>query len=165
MSAFASLPRMGISVTGVEGFFAGDTAEMGRYAAGRMLAPVFMTADWIQFTASALAVGCTVRLARCGGFRGLAAARLALFAAVAVAAGLLAVHAWRAPAMNGDLLAYWQAIEAGDRDAAAAARASFDASHRVADAGFRATLVAVLVALAAYPAAVLPGAMRHAGQG
>lgn len=162
MSAFSTLPKLGVTVSGVEGFFGDDTAEMGRYAAGRMLGPVFMTADWVQFACSALAVGCTVRLARFGALAGARPARLALLGAVGIAAALLAIHAWRAPAMNGDLLAYWQAIGAGDRDAASAAKASFDASHRSADAGFRATLVAVLVAIAAFPAATVPGTKAHA---
>jgi acyl dehydratase len=65
--------------------------------------------------------------------------------------------------MNADLLAYWQAIGAGDRDAAAAAKTSFDGAHRIADGGFRATLVAVLVALAAIPAALLPGTKARHG--
>jgi hypothetical protein len=163
MAAFTSLPKMGVSVAGTEEFFAADTSEMGRYAAGRMLAPVFMTSDWVQFACSALAVGCTVRMARLGAFGGHRLARLALFAAVGTAALLLAFHAWRAPAMNADLLAYWQAIAAGDRDAAAAAKASFDGAHRIADGGFRATLVAVLVALAAFPAALLPGTKARHG--
>ena len=163
MAAFTALPKMGLAVAGTEDFFASDPAEMGRYAAGRMLAPVFLTADWIQFACSAVAVGCTVRMARLGAFAGHRAARLALFAAVAVAALLLAFHAWRAPGMNADLLAYWQAIAAGDREAAAAAKSAFDAAHRVADGGFRATLVAVLVAIAAFPAALVPGARHHEG--
>lgn len=162
MAAFATLPKVGVTVSGVEGFFGADTAEMGRYAAGRMLAPVFLTADWVQFACSALAVGCTVRLARCGALRGTRVARVALCASVGVAAALLAIHAWRAPAMNGDLLAYWQAIDAGDRDAATAAKASFDAAHRIADAGFRATLAAVLVAIASFTAATVPGTNAHA---
>lgn len=162
MAAFSTLPKLGVTVSGVEAFFGDDTAEMGRYAAGRMLAPVFLTVDWVQFACSALAVGCTVRLARCGALRGARLARFALFGGVGTAAVLLAFHAWRAPAMNADLLAYWQAIGAGDRDAAAAARASFDEAHRVADAGFRMTIVAVIVAIAAFTAATVPGTKADA---
>ncbi|MEY4810745.1 MAG: hypothetical protein RI986_1083, partial [Planctomycetota bacterium] len=40
MGAFGALPKLGISVAGTEGFFAGDTAEMGRFAAGKMLQPL-----------------------------------------------------------------------------------------------------------------------------
>lgn len=165
MAAFGSLPRMGISVSGTEAFFGGDTAEMGRYAAGRMLGPVFVTVDWVQFTASSLAVGCTVRLARLGGFRGDRWARGLLFAAVGTAALLLAWRAWSAPAMNADLLAYWQAVEAGDREAAAVAKASFDAGHRVADTLFRVQGAAVAAALALLPMALLPGGAPRAARG
>lgn len=156
MAAFASLPRMGISVGGVEAFFGGDTAEMGRWAAGRMLAPVFTASDWVQFSMAAAAVTCTVRLVRCGGFRGVRAFRVAFVACVAFAAVLLAWRAWTAPAMNAELFSYWKAVEEGDREAAATARVAFDGMHRVADAAFRVTLFLVLGAIAALPAALLP---------
>lgn len=155
MGAFGSLPKLGITVSGVEAFFAGDTPEMGRYAAGRMLAPVFMLSDWVQIGASSLSVACTVRLARLHGMKGSAWARRTLVACVAVAASLMAWRAWTAPGMNADLLAYWQAVEASDRAAAEAARASFDAAHRTADTLFRITLFAVLGAIAAFPSALL----------
>ena len=165
MAAFSALPRMGISVAGTEAFFAGDTAEMGRYAAGRMMAPLFLTADWVQFTASSLAVGCAVRIGRLGGFRGLRPATWAFAVALGTSALLLAWRAWTAPAMNADLLAYWNAVEAGDRETAAAARASFDAAHRLADGAFRIQAITVAAALALLPVALLPaapGGARHA---
>lgn len=157
MAAFGTLPHMGISVAGAEAFFGGDTAEMGRHAAGRMMGPVFMTADWVQFTASALTVGCTVRLRRLHGFRGESWASVLLFAAVGTAAVLLAWRAWTAPPMNADLVAYWQAVEAGDREAAASAKEAFDAAHRVADRLFRVQGAAVACALAILPMALLAG--------
>lgn len=156
MGAFGSLPKLGISVSGTEAFFAGDTAEMGRYAAGRMLAPVFMLSDWVQIGASSLCVACTVRLVRLRGMAGSAWARHALVACVAVASALLAHRAWTAPGMNADLLAYWQAVESGDREAATTARASFDTAHRTADTFFRITLLVVAGAIAVLPAALLP---------
>ena len=169
MAAFGALPRLGISVAGTEALFGGDTAEMGRYAAGRMMGPVFMTGDWIQFTTSALAVGCTVRLVRLGGFRGPRWARGLLCAAVGSAAALLAWRAWSAPAMNADLLAYWHAVEAGEREAASAAKGAFDAAHRVADTLFRVQGATVAAALAMLPMALLeatvPTTRRHAGTG
>lgn len=156
MSAFRGLPGLGISVAGTEGFFAGDTEEMGRFAAGRMLQPVFAAADWVQFAASSLSVGCTVRMARLGGFRGGRWARAVLVGAVACAATLLAWRAWGAPAMDADLRAYWDAVGQGDADAARTARASFDAAHRTADAAFRVQLALVTAALVAFVPAVLP---------
>lgn len=161
MGAFASLPRLGISVSGTEAFFSGDTAEMGRYAAGRMLAPVFMLGDWVQIGASSLCVACTVRLARLHGMLGAAWARRALVACVAVAASLMAYRAWTAPGMSADLLAYWQAVEAGDRDAATAARSSFDAVHRTADALLRVSFFVVLGAITVLPAAIVPAHPPH----
>lgn len=157
MAAFTSLPRMGITMPTVDAFFAGDTAEMGRWAAGRMLAPVFTASDWVQFTMAAATVTCTVRLVRCGGFRGVRAFRAAFVACVAIAAALLAWRAWTAPAMNAELFSYWKAVEDGDREAAATARAAFDGMHRGADAAFRVTLFLVLGAIAALPTALLPG--------
>lgn len=156
MAAFRALPDLGLSVAGTEGFFAGDTHEMGRYAAGRMLRPVFGAADWVQFGASSLCVGCTVRLARLRGLRGSAWARWALAGSVACAAALLAWRAWGAPAMDADLLAYWDAVARGDADAARAARSSFDAAHSAADAGFRIQMALVLAALVAFVPAMLP---------
>ena len=156
MGAFGALPKLGISVSGTEAFFSGDTAEMGRYAAGRMLAPVFLLSDWVQIGASSLCVACTVRLARLHGMHGAPWARRALVACVAVAASLMAYRAWTAPGMNADLVAYWQAVEAGDRDASMAARSSFDAAHRTADTLFRVNFFVVLAAVAVLPAALLP---------
>jgi hypothetical protein len=156
MGAFGSLPHQGISVAGVEGFFAGSTEEMGRYAAGRMMQPLFALADWVQFGASALTVGCTVRLARLGGFRGPSWARGGLYAAVGAAAVLLAIRAWTAPGMDADLHAYWEAAQAGDHAAADAARASFDVAHRAADGGMKAQLVAVGAALVLLTWALVP---------
>lgn len=156
MGGFATLPKLGISVSGAEAFFSGDTAEMGRYAAGRMLAPVFMLSDWVQIGASSLCVACTVRLARLHGMHGSAWARRTLVACVAIAASIMAYRAWTAPGMNADLLAYWQAVEAGDRDAAGSARATFDAAHRTADTLLRVTLLVVLAAITALPAALIP---------
>ena len=157
MAAFGSLPRMGIRVPAVEAFFEGDSTEMGRWAAGRMLAPVFTASDWVQFTMAAATVTCTVRLVRCGGFRGMRAFRVAFIACVAAAAALLAWRAWTAPAMNAELFAYWKAVEDGEREAATTARATFDGMHRAADAAFRVTLFLVLGALASLPAALMPG--------
>ena len=156
MAAFTALPKLGVSVAGVEAFFAGDTVEMGRYAAGRMLAPVFMASDWVQFTMAAASVSCTVRLVRTGAFRGWRTARVAFIACVAVAAALLAWRAWTAPAMNGELLSYWDAVEARDATAAADAKARFDGMHRAADAMFRTSLFVVLGAIAVLPGALLP---------
>ena len=164
MAAFTALPRMGISIAGTEAFFAGDSAEMGRYAAGRMLTPVFLTGDWIQFTASALSVGCAVRLGRLGGFRGMRPAAVAFGISLGASALLLAWRAWSAPGMNADLLAYWTAVESGDRAAADAAKASFDAAHRTADAAFRAQAVTVAAALALLPASLLPAMPARASR-
>ena len=158
MGAFATLPKIGISVAGTEAFFAGDTAEMGRHAAGRMLAPVFLLSDWVQIGASSLSVACTVRLARLRGMRGAPWARRILVACVGAAACLMAWRAWTAPGMNADLLAWWQAIADGDRAGADAARTSFDAARRIADTLHRITLGAVLLGTAAFPAALIPPA-------
>ena len=147
MSAFTALPKPGISVSGTEGFFAGNTEEMGRFAAGKMLQPLFLAGDWVQFAASALTVGCTVRLARLGGLNGMRWARALLFACVAGAALILAWRAWTGPTMTVDLLAYWDAVAANDREAATAARARFDTAHVAADTGFKVQLLCVVGAL------------------
>ncbi|MCX5641031.1 MAG: hypothetical protein NT059_09510 [Planctomycetota bacterium] len=165
MGAFGALPKLGISVAGTEGFFAGDTAEMGRFAAGKMMQPLFMAGDWVQFAASALTVGCTVRLARLGGLNGMRWARAMLFACVAGAALILAWRAWSGPAMTFDLLAYWDAVAANDREAATAARARFDSAHVVADAGFKVQLVCVFGALLCLVPALLAAPVRKAGRG
>ena len=156
MSAFRSLPQMGITVAGTEEFFEGRTEDMGRYAAGRLMQPVFLTSDRVQFAFSALAVGCTVRLARLGGLRGAAWARWLLMACVAVGAAALAVRAAISPGMNADLLAYWDAVAAGERMLAAEAMARFDAGHRLADALYKVQLFAVLGALATFVLALVP---------
>ena len=164
MGAFSALPKLGISVAGTEGFFAGDTAEMGRFAAGKMLQPLFMAGDWVQFAASALTVGCTVRLARLGHFNGMRWARMVFFMCVAGAAIILAWRAWTAPAMTVDLLAYWDAVAANDRAAAEAARARFDTAHVAADAGFKIQMLCVIGALVCLLPALIAAPVRKAAR-
>lgn len=161
MAAFASLPKMGIQIESVRPFFGADTAEMGRYAAGHMLQPVFQAGDWVQYALAAASVSCTLRLLRAGGASG--APRWAgalLLALVAAAAALLAWRAWSMPAMQADLARYWSAVEANDPATATAAKASFDAAHRTAEAGYNAQLLLVLLAIPAALLAVMPARMR-----
>ena len=165
MSAFRTLPQMGITVAGTEEFFEGRTEDMGRYAAGRLMQPVFLTSDRVQFAFSALAVGCTVRLARLGGLRGSAWARWLLMACVATGAVALAVRAAAAPGMNADLLAYWDAVAAGERMIAAESLARFDAGHRLADALYKVQLFAVLGAMAAFVPALMTAPAAASGGG
>lgn len=165
MGAFGSLPQQGISVAGTEAFFAGNTQDMGRYAAGRLMQPLFALGDWVQFATSALTVGCTVRLARLHGLRGPRWARGGLFVAVGTAAVLLAARAWTAPGMDADLRAYWDAVAAGDHAAADAARASFDLAHRAAEGGMKAQLAAVAAALVLLLWALLPASTESPRRG
>ena len=156
MAAFGSLPRQGITVADAAPYFAGDTVEMGRFAAGRMLQGVFLAGDWVQYAAAALAVGSTVRLLRLRGLGGLRAARVALAVLVGAAAAILAWRAWSMPAMTTDLLAYWDGVLANDHPAAEAAKARFDGAHRAAEAGLQLQLWLVLAALPAAVLAALP---------
>jgi hypothetical protein len=58
--------------------------------------------------------------------------------------------------MNADLLAYWDAVAAGERILAAEAMERFDAGHRLADALYKVQLFAVLGAIAAFVPALMP---------
>ncbi len=167
MTAFGSLPRQGITVADAAAFFGDNTAEMGRFAAGRMLQGVFLAGDWVQYAAAALAVGSTVRLLRLRGLQGPRAARIAVPVLVGAAAAILAWRAWSMPAMTTDLLAYWDGVLANDHAAADAAKARFDGAHRAAEAGLQLQLWLVLAALPAAVIAALPvsGARRTAEDG
>lgn len=161
---FSTLPKLEISVQGTEAFFASNSEEMGKFAAGRALQPLFMASDWVQFAVSSIVVGCTLRLARLGDLHGPKWARVALMTSVVAAATLLAFRAWTAPSMNADLSIYWAGVMANDHAIADEARAQFDIAHRTADAVFKMQGIAVLGALISLLPALLQPATAHAAK-
>lgn len=157
IASFTGLPRLGITVPQVQPFFGQDTAEMGRWAAGHVLQPVFVVGDWVQYVMAALAVGCTARMVRTRGYAGARWAAMTLLLVVAASAAILAWRAWSMPAMTEDLLAYWNAVEQNDAATAAAARLRFDAAHHAAETGLNAQFVLVLLALPLAVLTLVPG--------
>jgi hypothetical protein len=163
MAAFATLPREGLAVPRLAATLGQDSDRAGRYAAGRMLQPLFDATDGVQMLAGALAITMLLRLWRLRAFTeprwlGVCAVVLVLAAGAALAARLSLASGLRA-----NLHAYWQALEKGDApDAPAAldAKAAFDADHRVAERLSSTGLLLQLATVAVAAAALAPGGAR-----
>lgn len=162
VAAFGTLPRVGLSVPRLDAMLASDPERAGRYAAGRMLQPLFDATDSVQMLAAAVAVTTLLRVWRLRGFaspRWLGTGAVCL---VLVAGGVLAVRLSLATTLRGNLHAYWSALESGDAPAASAAKESFDADHRVAERLSSLGVTALLAGIAATAAALAPAAGRVA---
>lgn len=155
-SVFMTLPRENIAVVGHEDFFAGDAPAAGRYIAGRAIYPLFAISDWVQMAAAALCVSTSIRWWRLGQSqppRWMAGAAVLV---VLAASAVFAVHLWHTNGLRQDLGAYWQAIDDKSHEAAATAKAQFDASHRVAERLNSVQIALLLTAVAATACAHAP---------
>lgn len=156
--AFSTLPDLGISLRGHEGFVTADPADHGRIAAGRMLERVFTAVDLGQIPLAAIALtafGLQVVLA---GDRWRRPPNIIRASCMLIAAGFLAIHLTMiAPPMNRELQSYWAAAEAGDTPTALAHRAAFDKHHPRAEAILQINLLILFTAAAAAGVSGVPG--------
>lgn len=141
--------------------------EHWKFVAGRVQNRVFGVCDWVQIFCGAGVLLLTADAARRKPWRHVGRrlwlARLAITALTLTA--LATYLAWLAPAMQADLRAFWQALEAKDLAAARTAQTSFDAYHPVASrffTGMFAGVIALAVLTALGIGRADPRVTRHA---
>lgn len=117
--------------------FAAYAGEHWPIAAGRVMNRAFGALLLVQVAACSTAAAALGVAWACGSARG---RRWAVHGVVLSAlVGLLVWQAATQRAMGAELRAYWAAAEAGENERAAELRAGFDAMHRRAEAGMKAT--------------------------
>jgi hypothetical protein len=161
-SVFMTVPRMEISVPALDSYFAQDSAEAGRFVAGRALQPLFEITDWIQMVAAAMVVSSGFRLWRLRGLAGPRWSATVMVALIAVAALLLGARLMQSNGMRADLAMYWQAVVDFDRAAALPAKARFDDAHRVAERLSSMQVATLLAVVAMAGVASVPPVVRTA---
>jgi hypothetical protein len=148
--AFATLPDLGISLRGFEGFATGNPADHGRLAAGKMLEAVFSGIDFAQVPLAVIAIAAFAMQLILSGDSWRRPSHIVRLTSMLVAAGLLAVHvSFVAPPMNRELRAYWAAAEAGNSAAAIAHRTVFDEYHPRAERVLQINLLLLFTAVGA----------------
>ncbi|MBX3374138.1 MAG: hypothetical protein KF817_09900 [Phycisphaeraceae bacterium] len=138
-----------------------------RFAASHVMEGVFTATDMLTVIGALLAIAAiAVRHVRAGR-RGRAGApspglRRVQVLCILIGAGLVALQVgWLAPQMNRALRAQWASAAAGDLDAAAEARTTFNRLHPTADLLHRVQFLLVAGALALAPLAAAPGGFRR----
>lgn len=161
MSAFTTLPDQSLGLR-LDAFAQYDHAQHGRVAAGHVMEPIFTFVDLAQAPVSVLAVAMLLLQLTVFKMPWRSPSNIIRTLAVVLALGLFA---WRivtiTPEMNRDLRSYWHAAQAGEVAEADRHLAAFNANHPRARNMMDATLVLLLVAIAASAVAMTP-ANTHA---
>ena len=133
ISAFTTLPSLGISVTNYESFLGESALANGRFAAGFITEPVFQASDIVQLALAVFAV----MLFAVGGGRVYSCSRFTkIIVAVALAmavliTGIIAIGV--SPPMNRELTAYRAAALQGDAETAERHLDAFNELHPLAE--------------------------------
>lgn len=130
--AFYVIPRLEITVPALLPYFGGDSAEAGRYVAGRTLQPIFDITGWVQMSAAALAVSTIIRLWRTRSMAAPGWPTTLTLVLVLLGGALLAGRIVQSNMQRADLLAYWQGVAQLDRTMALPAKERFDQAHATA---------------------------------
>jgi hypothetical protein len=140
-----------------------DPSAHGRLVAGMVMEPIFTFIDLMQFLAGAIVVLALLAQVTVFGMPLRRAANAMRILCIAAAATLLIIRAAIiTPSMNHELRAYWAAAQAGNEEAAQSHRAAFDAKHPVVTTMFQATMILLLIAVAASAVALGPQRPRSA---
>ncbi len=120
--------------------------EHWKYIAGRVQNRVFGVCDWVQLLCGVgvLALGVVAAFRQRGTQIGAGLWRLRVGVTILTLGALATYLAWLAPAMQSDLRAFWQALEARDLSTARAAQDSFDRYHPIASKWFSGMLLGVV---------------------
>lgn len=133
ISAFTTLPSLGIEVTDAHAFLGDSAAANGRFAAGHVTDPVFQASDIVQLALCVLAV----ILFAAGGARfplSTRFTRVLTGLSLALAVGLTGVIAIGiSPPMNRHLTAYRAAARLNDTTLATSELAAFNVLHPTAE--------------------------------
>lgn len=148
MVAFPRLAELEVALPGTQGFFADDPAAGGRFVAGYVTNPIFLTSDSIRLAAAATAWLAIVAT----GIRPTGRGRAAVVASLSVAAASI-VLAWSLATVASPLavaLEQWRtAVLADDVAGAAVAKAAFDPLHVTASRLMQTELILMLTAVVA----------------
>jgi len=164
VAVFTTLGEMDLSLSQYEAFQP-DPSDVpnahAHLAAGHILEPVFTLVDFAQFVVIPVLIitlGIQLTVFRLQLRR---PANLIRVTCIVIASGLFAIHAFtRAPQMNQDLKAYWDAAEQGDVATALEHREAFNRQHPTAEAVLKVTLLLVVVATVASAIAMTPDLPR-----
>lgn len=155
VTTFTILPDAELGLT-LERFDAFNHDEHGRIAAGLVNEPAFTFTDVVQVAAACVVLLMLILQVALFGQRWRRAANLIRSGCILIAAALLVIRMMMiTPDMNRELRAYWSAAEAGNHDTAMAHREAFDRHHKIARPMFDATLLLLLVGVAASATATI----------
>ena len=146
MIAFTRLPRLGVTMDGIQDYFAGDPEAAGRFVAGFVTNPLFMASDVACFVAAIVAWVAMIgtRFRPCGRGFGLLLAVIAVMLTTLVLGWYLL---FVGPPLGSSLMAWREAVLANDRVAAEAAWAIFDPLHQTASRLLGIEMILLLVAI------------------
>lgn len=165
MSAFSSLPALGVVVPEAALLFPGAGTESGRYAAGFVAQPAFAFAERVGLVSMPILAAALLVQARVFRWPARSWANRLRVGAIVVGIALMSMHLLvLAPRMTDSLDAYRRAVRDGNAPAAEIDKAAFDADHVKSDFLFRTTLY-LLVAAAALSAWTMTPARPPVGRG
>ncbi len=160
IAVFTTLGEMDVSLEAYAAFEPDESDVPNAHAhlaAGHVLEPVFWLLDVVQFATIPLILIILVAQFTVFKQKIRRPANLIRIGCIVIAAGLFAFHALgRAPQMNRDLRAYWEAAEQGDVTTALEHREAFNRRHPTAEAVLNGTLLLVVLATFASAAAMTP---------
>ena len=160
VAVFTTLGEMDVSLEAYAAFEPDESDVPNAHAhlaAGHVLEPVFTLVSFVQFAVIPLMLITLIAQFTVFQQKIRRPANLIRTACIVIAAGLFAFHALaRAPQMNRDLNAYWDAAKDGSVTAALEHRAAFNRRHPTAEAVLNGTLLLVVLATFASAAAMTP---------
>ncbi len=160
IAVFTTLGEMDVSLSAYAAFEPDESDVPNAHAhlaAGHVLEPVFTLVSFVQFALIPLMLITLIAQFTVFQQKIRRPANLIRTACIVIAAGLFAFHALaRAPQMNRDLQAYWDAAGAGNVTAALEHREAFNRRHPTAEAVLITTLLLVVVATFASAVAMTP---------
>ena len=160
VAVFTTLGEMDVSLEAYAAFEPDESDVPNAHAhlaAGHVLEPVFTLVSFVQFALIPLMLITLIAQFTVFQQKIRRPANLIRTACIVIAAGLFVFHALaRAPQMNRDLQAYWDAAKDGNVTAALEHREAFNRRHPTAEAVLNATLLLVVLATFASAAAMTP---------
>ena len=160
VAVFTTLGEMDVSLEAYATFEPDESVVPNAHAhlaAGHVLEPVFTLVSFVQFALIPLMLITLIAQFTVFQQKIRRPANLIRTACIVIAAGLFAFHALaRAPQMNRDLQAYWDAAKDGNVTAALEHREAFNRRHPTAEAVLNATLLLVVLATFASAVAMTP---------
>jgi len=162
IGAFRSLPTLGLELPAYRAYAAGDSAVMGRVAAGFVLEDLFRVTTWTSTLLAVIAGAAWIGMAISAGDAVRRwPSRIALVALLVLigAAGLANLEE---PSFSSALAEYRAHAREGRRAEADDAKARFDEMHRRAEAQRQAQFGAALLAIASGAAAIAPARRSRA---